>query len=134
MPARWIACLVVTTRDGASYVVDTATPGRITATTAAATGRLSVSTRGLAMFQSSSLALTLLDIEDGEHWPVLLGVRRILHPTLSQDGTKILGLDALGTLLAWSIDVPDGSEATRAWLDRLTNATTELGPTTVTWQ
>lgn len=34
----------------------------------------------------------------------------------------------------WDLDLPEDAATTAAWLDQLTNATAELGPTTVSWQ
>ena len=52
--------------------------------------------------------------------------------TISEDGLHVAGLDQ-AALEEWTLDLPLDAAATKVWLDQLTNATAELGPTTVTW-
>jgi hypothetical protein len=38
------------------------------------------------------------------------------------------------TLLVWTLDLPTSADATRAWLDKLTNATADSPSEPLTWR
>jgi hypothetical protein len=85
------------------------------------------------VYETSQNTPEILDLLVGTHWPLVRrGSRDLMYAMISDDGSQVVALDK-STLVAWKLDLPFGAAATKAWLDELTNATAELGPTTVTW-
>ncbi|HEU0031028.1 MAG TPA: WD40 repeat domain-containing serine/threonine protein kinase [Kofleriaceae bacterium] len=126
--------LVVGTIDGAWYVVHLDHPDRIDSAIPAGTLGVSIADPHLAVFTSKDQAPRMIDLDVGRAWP-LLGVgsaSALRYPAISHDARQVLALDR-DHLLAWDVDVPGDAAATKAWLFQLTNASAELGTTTMTW-
>jgi hypothetical protein len=126
--------MIVITQDGGGYVVRFDKPGFARSTIPAGARRISMSDTGLAVFETAVSTPEVVDLNATGRWPVVRRGRvgRIKFPTISDDGKTIMALEGTD-LVEWPIDVPQDADATAAWLDRLTNATAELGPTTLTW-
>jgi WD40 repeat protein len=126
--------MIVITKDGGGYVVRFDKPGFARSTIPAGARRISMSDSGLAVFETAVSTPEIVDLNAAGRWPVLRRGRqgRVKSPTISDDGKSIMALEGT-SLVEWPIDVPQDADATAAWLDRLTNATAELGPTTLTW-
>jgi hypothetical protein len=65
------------------------------------------------------------------------------HPAISTDGRRVLAQTAPrlvaqtqtpGSLLMWSLDLPTGAEATKRWLDAMTNAVEDRGRAGLGWR
>jgi hypothetical protein len=127
--------ILVQARDGSGYVVDPETPDTLSAGLAGGnTTTLHFGLTGLAVLAVPHRGPRLLDIEVARSWPIFhRGSRwRYMHHHLSHDGRWLTALQS-NRLVEWPIDIPETADATRAWLDRLTNATAELGPATLSW-
>ncbi|HEX4421750.1 MAG TPA: serine/threonine-protein kinase [Kofleriaceae bacterium] len=55
-----------------------------------------------------------------------------LDPQISPDGRRVLARTAKGVLV-WSLDLPDGPDATARWLDAMTNAEGDTDPKAIRW-
>jgi hypothetical protein len=89
----------------------------------------------LGVMELSNSVTEIVDLEVGRQWPLLNrdAFMPIQYPSLSADGTALIGLVA-GSAYLWRLTLPADAEATRRWLDELTNAIADMGPTTVTWR
>ena len=125
--------MIMITKDGGGYVTHFAKPGVAHSAIPAGAKRISISAVGLALFETAASTPEVVDLIAPGRWPVVRrGQTRVKFPTISEDGKRVMALS--GTeLVEWPIDVPQDADATAAWLDQLTNATAELGPTTLTW-
>jgi hypothetical protein len=52
---------------------------------------------------------------------------------IAPDGSRVLAMTA-SSLLVWTLDLPTSPDATRAWLDKLTNATADSPNEPLTWR
>jgi hypothetical protein len=79
-------------------------------------------------------ALTILDPLVHQRWTLALpsGVT-FVAPAISADGRRVVA-GTPRSLLAWSIDLPDGAEATVRWLDAMTNAVDDRTPGGLGWR
>jgi hypothetical protein len=123
-PLRVLAVLA----DGKAALVDTREPNRIEvlpmevpAPALAADGRLGASL-------TSSGTLELVDPLVAEHWTFAPRGKTLVNVQLSPDGRHAIAMSG-SSLLGWTTALPDGSDATGHWLDALTNASVDHGPT-----
>ena len=88
----------------------------------------------LGVYASGRGSLELVDFAVGEHWP-LTRDRFWDRAQISADGTMVVAVstDPTTNPTVWKIDLPSTPSATAAWLDEQTNATAELGSTTLAW-
>jgi hypothetical protein len=79
-------------------------------------------------------ALTILDPLVHQRWTLAPPTgATFLAPAISADGRRVVA-GTPHSLLAWSIEVPDGPEATRRWLDAMTNAVDDRTPGGLGWR
>jgi hypothetical protein len=79
-------------------------------------------------------ALTILDPLVHQRWTLAPpGGVAFVAPAISADGRRVIA-GTQGSLLAWSIDVPDSAEATARWLDAMTNAVDDRTPGGLGWR
>jgi hypothetical protein len=52
---------------------------------------------------------------------------------IAPDGSHVLATTSQ-SLLVWTLDLPSSAEATRAWLDKLTNATADSPIEPLSWR
>ena len=128
--------IVAFTEEHAGYTVALDRPDQVA-------GRILPGTRYFAKGDDSNLVATegvvgnvlLVDLLTGERWPLMPPSRnRPLNAVqLSSDGRRVSGLTG-STLWIWPLSLPPTAAETAAWLDQMTNATSELGTSTLTWQ
>ena len=79
-------------------------------------------------------ALTILDPRVHQRWTLAPSGRvAFVAPAISADGRRVIA-STPERLLAWSIDLPDGAEATARWLDAMTNAVDDRTPGGLGWR
>jgi len=122
----------VSTRDGGAYTVSFAAPARVAALPSNLYGWLAY-TSELGVFALPDGTLKMVDLAEGTTWPVAAPHTGVAtSPGLSDDGHWAGALIDFNFEL-WENDLPMTREATARWLDRLTNATAELGTATLTF-
>ncbi len=127
--------LIITTVDGAAYLMPADGSSPPSACIPAGTRNvISSPQRGLAAFPTGR-GVGLFDLISGTHWPFIPDDRQ-LHTSavrISRDGTKIAAqVDT--SFFVWNLALPATAAETRAWLDQLTNASADLGPSALTWR
>jgi hypothetical protein len=79
-------------------------------------------------------ALTILDPLVHQRWTLAPpGGATFMAPAISADGRRVVA-GTPRSLLAWSIDLPDGAAATARWLDAMTNAVDDRTPGGLGWR
>jgi hypothetical protein len=128
--------VVIGSADGGGYVIDPERPGK-------PLGSLSTGTKRAMLGHASDFALVssgdrvpqLVDLAIAAAWPLFN--RKLRMPmtllSLSPDGKAVSAIDHHGRLVEWTLDLPTDAAQTTEWLNRMTNASAEAGPTTVTW-
>jgi hypothetical protein len=120
--------------DGSKYLVDPRTGmkrGMMIAGTRAPSNAI---TEPLGVYVSGRGTIELVDFSVGEHWPLTRDSRAWWDAQISADASFVLGEAEDNMPILWKVDLPSSSSATAAWLDQQTNATAELGTTTLTWR
>jgi len=122
----------VTTTDGGSYSITFDVPAQLATLPANLYGWLTVSTE-LGAYARADGSLRIVDLANGYTWPVALprsGTAAM--PGLSDDASYMAALIE-GNFLLWHPEIPLTPEDTARRLDRLTNASAELGTATLTF-
>jgi hypothetical protein len=78
-------------------------------------------------------ALTILDPLVHQRWTLAPPGAPFVAPAISADGRRVVA-GTPRSLLAWSIELPDGPEATGRWLDAMTNAVDDRTPGGLGWR
>jgi hypothetical protein len=127
---------IALTEDGAGYAIDLDAPGKVTSVLpTGAKGVTIAHDVGLAVFQTSGDNGEIVDLVAGKRWPLMSRDKSLLlrDLTMSADGTIVMAVKEK-TALVWRITLPQTAAETARWLDALTNASADLGTTTLTWQ
>ncbi len=122
------------TDDHAAYLLDYAHADKVVSVLAAGTGadiRVSTNTQ-LALVPGVSGKLEVIDVVTGIRWP-LGASRQAETAAVSRDGSRIVQMIGQEQLGIWTLQLPTKAEDVAGWLDGITNATSELGPSSVTW-
>lgn len=91
---------------------------------------------GLVAGLSPTGGVEVFDPATKQGWPLTIptkGQAPYSFVEIAPDGTRVLAMTA-STLLVWTLDLPASAEATRAWLDKLTNATADSPSEPLTWR
>ncbi|HEY0249871.1 MAG TPA: hypothetical protein VGC41_00005, partial [Kofleriaceae bacterium] len=125
---------VIATQDGGLYTVSYAAPAQIVTMPANMTGWFAYGSE-LGVFAAHDNTIAMVDGTNGLTWPVPAprGVAtELATPGLSDDAHH-LGVIVGGVLHLWDNPMPKDSAETARWLDQLTNASAELGTSTLTF-
>jgi WD40 repeat protein len=114
--------------DGKATIVDTREPNHVQAINVEIASPTLAGDASLAAMVTSSGTLELADPLASEHWQLAPRGRGMTGVQLSPDGKRVIAI-AGDHLLAWTPALPDGVDATTRWLDALTNAAIDRGPT-----
>jgi hypothetical protein len=120
--------VLVVLADGKAALVDTREPNRIEALPMEVTAPALAADGRLGATLTSSGTLELVDPLVAEHWTFALHGKTLVNVQLSPDGRRAIAMSG-SSLLGWTTALPDGSDATGRWLDALTNASVDHGPT-----
>ncbi|MBL0218637.1 MAG: serine/threonine protein kinase [Myxococcales bacterium] len=122
------------TDDRAAYLLDFAHADKVVSVLPAGAGtqiRVSTNTQ-LALVPGTPGMMDVIDVVTGIRWP--LGARRQADTAaMSSDGSHIVQMIGQEQLGIWTLQLPTKAEDLGAWLYGITNATAELGPSSVTW-
>jgi protein kinase-like protein len=122
----------VTTSDGGAYSITFDVPAQVVTLPANLYGWLAYSVE-LGAYAQSDGAIRVVDLATGYTWPMALPHAGIATaPAISDDGAY-MGALIDGNLQIWQPEIPQTPEDTARWLDRLTNASAELGTATLTF-
>jgi len=74
-------------------------------------------------------ALEIIDPIVRDRWPIAMShaPQQLVSVQISPDGRRVLATTSSG-LLVWTLQLPTTAEVTAPWLDQLTNALAEHGP------
>lgn len=122
------------TDDLAAYLVDYAHADKVVSVLPAGAGtqiRVSTNTQ-LALVPGAPGTVDVIDVVTGIRWP-LGAARQTETAMVSRDGSHIVQMLGQEHLGIWTLQLPTKAEDVAGWLDGITNATAELGPSSVTW-
>jgi WD40 repeat protein len=91
---------------------------------------------GLVAGLSASGGVEVYDPATKLSWPLAIptkGQAPYSFVEIAPDGSHVLATTSQ-SLLVWTLDLPSSAEATRAWLDKLTNATADSPSEPLTWR
>jgi hypothetical protein len=121
--------------DNGIYTLDLAS-GEVRSAAALGEVRSSLAAEaGLAVINRSRRSVSVIDLLARTSWPLMTGHQTgAAYAVITSDGELAALTISNAELLIWKIGLPDGPWATAAWVDSLTNATAEQGPTKLGWR
>jgi len=126
--------VLVVSGDGKAALVDTRAPNRVEPLAMDVAAPALAEDGGLAATLTTSGALELVDPVARDHWMLAPRAQGLTGVAISPDGRRVLALSSDG-LLAWTVALPQGPDATTRWLEALTNAALDHGPAgALTWK
>ena len=123
---------ILLTADGGSYSVGFEVPAQVITLPANLFGWLAYSSE-LGAYAQADGSLRVMDLANGFTWPAALPHTGIATATGVGDDGQVMAALIDGGLQIWRPEIPQTPEDTVRWLDRLTNATAELGTATLTF-
>jgi len=123
---------VVMTTDGGAYSLTFAAPAQVATLPANLFGWLTY-TSELGAYAQADGSLRVVDLASGSSWPAALPHSGIASMPAMSDDADFMAALIDNSLHIWQPEIPQTPEATARWLDRLTNATAELGTATLTF-
>ncbi len=121
------AHVLVITSDGTAAVASTAHPGEVDPLAMPILSP-SLGADGLLVAQTAGGVLEAIDPAAKERWPLAAPHGQQGSAQLSPDGRRVLAITASGVLV-WPLALPRDPDATSHWIDTLTNAVSDHGPT-----
>ncbi|HEY1552612.1 MAG TPA: protein kinase family protein, partial [Kofleriaceae bacterium] len=114
--------------DGKATIVDTREPNHVQPIAVEIAAPSLAHDASLAAMVTTSGSIELADPLASDHWQIAPRGRGMTGVQISPDGRRVIAISD-NHLFAWTPALPDGVDATTRWLDGLTNAAIDRGPT-----
>jgi len=125
--------VLLRTRDGGTFTITHDVPAQVKTLPAGTVWGFFAGEAELGITDSESGELAIVDVVSGTTWPAAMPAHgTAVAPQVSSSG-RLAGSIIGPKLYIWDLDVPATAADTARWLDTLTNATAELGTSTLTF-